>query len=95
VAPLADIVPSAIVDGAVDRRQLAARVQKTRNSSEGRAIVHPLVKARQLEFLSQCLADGAPLAVLDIPLLFETGRDKDVDKISSSRSGSDPERSVR
>jgi dephospho-CoA kinase len=32
-------------------------------------------------FLEQARADGVPLVVLDIPLLFETGRDKDVDKI--------------
>ena len=42
------------------------------------AIVHPLVRARQATFLADA-ARHAELAVLDIPLLFETGGDKAVD----------------
>ena len=82
VAPLAALVPSAIVDGAVDRRLLAASIQEDPALLRKiEAVVHPLVKARQAEFLSRCRSEGAALVVLDIPLLFETGRDKDVDRI--------------
>jgi dephospho-CoA kinase len=83
VAALSGIVPSAISEGAVDRRLLAAEVQQEPALLKKiEAIVHPLVRARQLTFLSSCRAEGAAIAVLDIPLLFETGRDKDVDKIA-------------
>jgi dephospho-CoA kinase len=44
------------------------------------AIVHPLVRARQATFLADA-ARHAELAVLDIPLLFETGREKEVDVV--------------
>lgn len=82
VAPLAALVPSAIVDGAVDRRLLAASIQEDPALLRKiEAVVHPLVKARQAKFLSRCRSEGAALVVLDIPLLFETGRDKDVDRI--------------
>ncbi len=82
VAPLADVVPSAIMEGAVDRRLLAEQVQQNPALLKKiEAIVHPFVKARQAAFLSRCRADGASVAVLDIPLLFEIGRDRDVDKI--------------
>jgi dephospho-CoA kinase len=43
------------------------------------AILHPLVRAEQHRFLARVRASGARLAVLDVPLLFETGGDKLVD----------------
>lgn len=74
------IAPSAIVDEAVDRARLAALVSATPGLlKEVEAVVHPLVRQKQEQFLAR--NDGAPVAVLDIPLLFETGRDKDVDRI--------------
>lgn len=82
VAAIASLVPSAIVDGAVDRRRLAAAVledQAVLRKIE--AVVHPLVKARQKMFLAQAEARGYDIAVLDIPLLFETGREEEVDVI--------------
>jgi dephospho-CoA kinase len=42
-------------------------------------IVHPLVVAAELDFLRAAEKEGAPLAVLEIPLLFETGADSRVD----------------
>jgi dephospho-CoA kinase len=42
-------------------------------------IVHPLVVTAELEFLRAAEQKGAPLAVLEIPLLFETGADSRVD----------------
>ncbi len=45
------------------------------------AIVHPLVRADAEAFLARNRAGGAPLVVLDIPLLFETGGRDRVDKV--------------
>jgi dephospho-CoA kinase len=82
VVLLSGLVPSAVVEGAVDRRILATLVQNDPSLLKKiEAVVHPLVKARQLSFLAKCRSDGQPLAILDIPLLFETGRDSEVDKI--------------
>ena len=69
-------------DGAVDRALLGRRVlgdPAALKKLEG--IVHPLVRADADAFLARCRAAGAPLAVLDIPLLFETGGRDRVDKI--------------
>ena len=79
VEPLRTVVPETIVDGGVDRRKLASAVQADPGLL-GRieAIVHPLVKSRQLSFLVEA-ASRSDIAVLDIPLLFETKREKDVD----------------
>lgn len=82
VKAIRDIAPEAVIDGAVDRRLLAKLVQADPALLPRiEAAVHPLVKAEQLSFLEQAKADGASLAILDIPLLFETGRDKDVDAV--------------
>src|SRR5512137_1575945 len=45
------------------------------------AIVHPLVRAREVAFLEAAHAAGAAIAVLDVPLLFETGLDNALDAV--------------
>lgn len=81
VEQLRAVVPEAICSDGVDRRKLASLVQADPDLL-GRieAIVHPLVRARQATFLANA-ALHAELAVLDIPLLFETGREKEVDVV--------------
>ncbi|MEL6212944.1 MAG: dephospho-CoA kinase [Pseudomonadota bacterium] len=65
-----------IVDGAVDRAALAAIVLKNRADLEAlEAIVHPLVAKDREAFLKSALESGAPMVVLDIPLLFENNAD--------------------
>jgi dephospho-CoA kinase len=80
VEPVGRQFPEAIIDGAVDRailsRILAADPQLFARLE---AIVHPLVKSGEEKFLADCRARNEPLVVLDIPLLFETGRESDVD----------------
>ena len=74
VAPVGDLVPEAIVDGAVDRAVLGQHVLRDGAKLKGlEAIVHPLAGQSQFDFLAQAQADNAPAVVLDIPLLFETG----------------------
>ena len=81
VEPLRGVVPEAIGDDGVDRRKLASLVQTDPALLKRiEAIVHPLVRARQATFLADA-ARHAELAVLDIPLLFETGREKEVDVV--------------
>ncbi|MEO0543203.1 MAG: dephospho-CoA kinase [Pseudomonadota bacterium] len=79
---VAERFPSAIVDGKVDRSILGSLVVGNKAAlRELEAIVHPLVRNREEMFLEKAQASGAPLVLLDIPLLFETGADKRVDKV--------------
>lgn len=68
--------PGATAGGAVDRARLSAALLVAEGGFEKlEALVHPLVRAAQWRFLQEQEAAGASLAVLDIPLLFETGGD--------------------
>ena len=64
--------PGTVADGAVDRTKLGAAVLNSpERMKELEAIVHPLVREEEENFLARVSA--LPIAVLDIPLLFETG----------------------
>ena len=74
--------PGTTVDGRVDRNKLAARVvgnEAARRRLE--AIVHPLVRQSEQRFLAEARERGAPVVVLDIPLLYETGGEERVDAV--------------
>jgi dephospho-CoA kinase len=74
--------PGVVVDGTVDRTRLAARVLGNPAALKRlEAVIHPLVRADADAFLARHRAAGAALAVLDIPLLFETGGRDRVDKV--------------
>jgi dephospho-CoA kinase len=74
--------PGATVGGAVDRNRLASLVLGDAEAMERlEAIVHPLVWEGRRRFLEEQARRGVKVAVLDIPLLFETGAEKDVDAI--------------
>lgn len=82
VAPLAAAFPEAIVDGAVDRERLSRAVLGDADAMRRlELIVHPLVAEAQQRFLEKARAGGAWVVVLDIPLLFEKGGEKRVDKV--------------
>ena len=73
VAPIAEAFPGVVIDGAVDRTRLAEALGRDDQAFRRlEAIVHPLVLAHRLEDLAAAQARGVKLAVLDIPLLFET-----------------------
>ncbi|MER8953150.1 dephospho-CoA kinase [Mesorhizobium sp. M0833] len=82
-APLVEAAfPGTTRSGAVDRAALAARVLGDAPALQRlEAIIHPLVRADADAFLAENRAAGTPLAVLDIPLLFETGGGNRVDKV--------------
>jgi dephospho-CoA kinase len=72
--------PGATVGATVDRNRLASLVLGDAEALKRlEAIVHPLVWEGRRRFLEEQERRGAKISVLDIPLLFETGADKDVD----------------
>ncbi|HEY4192563.1 MAG TPA: dephospho-CoA kinase [Mesorhizobium sp.] len=82
-APLVEAAfPGTVVDGVVDRSLLGGQVIGNPAALKRlAAIVHPLVRTDADAFLARNRAKNAPLAVLDIPLLFETGGRVRVDKV--------------
>jgi dephospho-CoA kinase len=83
VAAVEAAFPGVVSNGAVDRKRLG---QQAAHDPEAmarlEAIVHPMVAAGREHFLRDARAKGAPVVVFDIPLLFETGRDREVDAIA-------------
>jgi dephospho-CoA kinase len=74
--------PGTTRDGSVDRALLGQRVLGDPAALKTlERIIHPLVRADADAFLARHRSAGAPLAVLDIPLLFETGGRDRVDKV--------------
>ena len=82
VGPLSERFGDILKNGAVDRAALRAKVVDDPDAMKDlEAIVHPLVGLSQLNFRQEALESGAHFAVLDIPLLFETGGDKRCDYV--------------
>ncbi len=82
VAPVGAAFPGVVRDGAIDREALRQAVLGDPDALDRlNAIVHPLVGRHRMGFFAQAQADGADLVVLDIPLLFETGGDANVDAV--------------
>lgn len=78
VTPIAALVPDAVKDGAIDRSVLRAAIAKDpRLLKQIETLVHPLVAQDRATF--RVAHAAAPLIVLDIPLLFETGGDATCD----------------
>jgi dephospho-CoA kinase len=107
VGPIEAAFPGTTDENGVNRSVLAERVLHDRTVLRKlEQIVHPAVAHAREAFLSH--HEGAPLVVLDIPLLFETGGDRLVDKVAVvsadpdiqrirtlSRPGMTPEKFVR
>lgn len=82
VGPVDEAFPGVVVDGAVDRTRLAEALGKDETAFRRlEAIVHPLVAQGRAADLEAARTAGVELAVLDIPLLFETSGDKAVDAV--------------
>ena len=72
--------PSAIKNGKIDRKVLGKIVffdAEKRKILEN--IIHPLVQQSSAKFIQRCRRKRLPLCILDIPLLFERGRNRDTD----------------
>lgn len=82
VASVGALVPQAVVGGGIDRSVLRGAIAaEPALLPKIEAVVHPIVANMREDFIKAATADGAPLVVLDIPLLFETGGDGRVDRI--------------
>jgi dephospho-CoA kinase len=82
VAPIARAFPFAVREGAVDRAKLSELLRADPGAvARLEKIVHPLVRRIQERFLRNLRVRRVPLAVLDIPLLFETGGEKRCDAV--------------
>jgi dephospho-CoA kinase len=82
VGPVGEAFPGVVLDGAVDRNRLAEVLGQDRDGFQRlEAIVHPLVLNGRQADLAAAEARGVKLAVLDVPLLFETGGDAAVDAV--------------
>lgn len=80
VAGIAALFPEAIVDGTVSRERLKAVISEQPDALRRiEAIVHPLVQSDRQEFLRRTSAD---IAVLDIPLLYETTSEAQFDAVA-------------
>lgn len=74
--------PGTTGPGGVDRAKLAAAVMSEPGAfARLEAIVHPLVREAERDFLHAEHRRGATIAVLEIPLLFESGADRSVDVV--------------
>jgi dephospho-CoA kinase len=80
VEPVERAFPGTTKNGGVDRAKLsAALIAAPHRFRDLEAIVHPLVRDAERQFLREHAEHGAPIAVMEIPLLFETGADALVD----------------
>jgi dephospho-CoA kinase len=74
--------PGTTAGGKVDRARLSARVVHDPVAMRQlEQIVHPMLGASRQKFFDDAEAAGAPVAVVDVPLLFETGGEKRVDAV--------------
>jgi dephospho-CoA kinase len=74
--------PGTTTNGKVDRARLSAKVVHDPAAIKRlEQIVHPMLRAYHQEFLDDAERSGAAVAVVDVPLLFETGGDKRVDAV--------------
>jgi dephospho-CoA kinase len=92
-APIEAAFPGTTAGGKVDRDKLGKRVLGDPAALKKlEAIVHPLVRNAEKRFLAEAERRGAPVAVLDIPLLFETGGGDRCDAVVVVTAPSDVQR---
>jgi dephospho-CoA kinase len=76
------VFPDAVHEGAIDRKRLGQHMQADPlNLSVLESFIHPWVGELRQAFFHKAKVSGADIVLLDIPLLFETGGDQDVDYI--------------
>ena len=83
VEPVEQLFPGVSREGTIDRAALSrVLVAHPDRLPELEAVVHPLVREEMHRFLDHAEASGAALAVIDIPLLFESGYDYGLDAVA-------------
>ena len=82
VAPVEALFPGVAREGRIDRSALSRRLAADPTGFKRlEAVVHPLVRARIARFMDEAEAEGHALAVVEVPLLFESGYDYGFDAI--------------
>src|ERR1700721_3878791 len=82
VAVIEAAFPGTTVNGKVDRDRLSAQVVHDPAAIKRlEGLVHPMLGASRQKFLRDAEQSGAPVAVVDVPLLYETGGEKRVDAV--------------
>jgi len=82
VAPVEALFPGTTKNGTVDKPALSAALAADPSGfARLEAVVHPLVRARIAKFLDAAAAQGHALAVVEVPLLFESGFDYGFDAV--------------
>ncbi|MCF4096922.1 dephospho-CoA kinase [Maritalea mediterranea] len=83
VEAMRELFPDAIIDGKIDRTALSKQVVgQPKNLAKLEALIHPMVQDKMHQFLAQAAEKNEKLAILEIPLLFETGRSYPTDFIA-------------
>ena len=79
---LGKVFPDVFVNGEIDRQRLGQRALASPGDLRKlESLIHPLVQRRREDFIAHWRKQGAPLVVLDIPLLFETGQERELDYV--------------
>src|ERR1700754_2354195 len=93
-APLIEAAfPGTTAGGKVDRAKLSERVvHDPAAMRQLEKIVHPMLGASRQKFFADAEAAGAPVVVVDVPLLFETGGEKRVDAVVVVSTASETQR---
>jgi dephospho-CoA kinase len=82
VGPVGEAFPGVVKGGRIDREALRQAVLgKPEAMAKLNSIVHPLLGRSRAKVFEAAEAAGADLIVLDIPLLFETGGERNMDKV--------------
>ena len=93
VAPVGAAFPGVVINGAVDRTALSARVLgKPDDLKHLESIVFPLMGKARAAFFAKAAADNLDLVAVDVPLLFETGGHEAVDCVVTVTADPDLQR---
>lgn len=83
VAPVEALFPGTAQNGRIDRQALAQKLAADPTGFKKlEALIHPLVRQRIARFLDDAKENGAPVAAVEVPLLFESGFDYGFDAIA-------------
>ena len=82
VGPVGEAFPGVVKDGKVDREALRQAVLgKPEQMAKLNGIVHPLIGAARSDVFEKARAAGADMIIMDVPLIFETGGQKNMDAV--------------
>ena len=82
VGPVGEAFPGVVKDGRVDREELRKRVLGNPDALKMlNGIVHPIVGRARAAVFEDAEAKGADMVILDVPLIFETGGEKNMHKV--------------